>query len=137
MSSNSLFHISNTLTHISTHFFTHTYIKNTQNTLLKLSYQTGPKSSTNHHHNHDTTTSSKHQPNRSHNDQTQPTIEIHTMSIQNPHTRTHPKSHTHNPIKRDLKVEGRKGCRRGMRDNASRSAASYEESVKDNTASDR
>ena len=43
VSSNSLFHISNILKHISTHFFIHTYIKNTQNTLLKLSYQTGPQ----------------------------------------------------------------------------------------------
>ena len=43
VSSNSLFHILNTLTHISTHFFIHTYIKNTQNTLLKLSDQMGPK----------------------------------------------------------------------------------------------
>ena len=29
--------------YISTYFFTYTYIKNTQNTLLKLSYQTGSK----------------------------------------------------------------------------------------------
>ena len=42
VSSNSLFHILNTLTHILTHFFTHTYIKNTQNIILKLSYQTNP-----------------------------------------------------------------------------------------------
>ena len=35
-----LLSISNTLTHISKHFFTHTYIKNTQTTLLKLLYQT-------------------------------------------------------------------------------------------------
>ena len=37
------FHISNTLTHISTHFFTYTYIKNTKNTSLKFSNQTGPQ----------------------------------------------------------------------------------------------
>ena len=42
VSSNSLFYILNTLTHISIHFFTHKYIKNAQNILLKLSYQTNP-----------------------------------------------------------------------------------------------
>ena len=40
VSSNFSFHILNNITHISTHFFTHTYIKNTQTTLLKLLYQT-------------------------------------------------------------------------------------------------
>ena len=34
------FHISNVITYILTHFFPHTYIKNTQNTLLKFNYQT-------------------------------------------------------------------------------------------------
>ena len=37
--SNQYFHILNNLTH----FFTHTYIKNTQTTLFKLTYQTGSK----------------------------------------------------------------------------------------------
>ena len=35
--------ILNTLTHIFIHFFTHTYIKNIQITLIKLFYQTPPK----------------------------------------------------------------------------------------------
>ena len=35
------FHISNIITYILTYFFTHTYIKNTQNSSLKLNYQTG------------------------------------------------------------------------------------------------
>ena len=41
-SSNTHFHILNNFTHISTHFFTHTNIKNTQIILLKLLHQTGP-----------------------------------------------------------------------------------------------
>ena len=36
------FHISNTLTHISTYFFTHTYFKKLQKSHLKLLYQTPP-----------------------------------------------------------------------------------------------
>ena len=40
VSSNFSFHILNNITHISTHFFTYTYIKNIQTTLLKLLYQT-------------------------------------------------------------------------------------------------
>ena len=42
VSSNSPFYILHTLTHISTYFFTHKYIKNAQNILLKLSYQSNP-----------------------------------------------------------------------------------------------
>ena len=105
--------------------------------LKKKKKKKNTKSSTNHCHNHDTTTGPKHQPNRSQNDQTQPTIGIHTMTIQNPHIRTHPKSYTHNPIKRDMKVEGRKGCRYGIRDDALRLAASCGESVEDDAASDQ
>ena len=40
-SSNTYFHILNNLTHISTHFFIHTYIKNIQTILFKLFYQMG------------------------------------------------------------------------------------------------
>ena len=43
VSSNQHFHILNNFSHISTHFFTHMYIKNTQTTLLKLTNQMGPK----------------------------------------------------------------------------------------------
>ena len=42
LKSTHIFYILNIFIHISTHFFIHTYIKNIQNTLLKLSYQTGP-----------------------------------------------------------------------------------------------
>ena len=42
VSSNSHFHILNNITHISTHFFTHTYFKKLQTTILKLLYQTPP-----------------------------------------------------------------------------------------------
>ena len=41
--SSNLLSILNTITYIFTHFFIHTYIKNTQTTLLKLLYQTTPK----------------------------------------------------------------------------------------------
>ena len=41
--SNTLLSILNTLTHISTYFFTHMYIKNTQTILFKLLYQTRPQ----------------------------------------------------------------------------------------------
>ena len=41
--SNSHFHISNNIIHIFTHFFTHTYFKKLQTTILKLLYQTPPE----------------------------------------------------------------------------------------------
>ena len=40
--SNSHFQILNNVTHISTHFFTHTYFKKLQTIILKLLYQTPP-----------------------------------------------------------------------------------------------
>ena len=47
MSLNSHFHILNNITHISTHFFTHTYFKKFQTTIFKLLYQTPPNLSNN------------------------------------------------------------------------------------------
>ena len=44
VSSNSHFHILNNITHISTYFFTHIYFNKLQTTILKLLYQTLPKS---------------------------------------------------------------------------------------------
>ena len=40
LSSNNNFHILNNITYISTHFFTYTYFKKLQTTILKLFYQT-------------------------------------------------------------------------------------------------